>query len=639
MIHLKKALAVFLTLMMLLPIASLSMPTQSLAASDYSYGDFTFSLSGTNATITSYPETATGSVIIPSKFGSYTVTAIGNSAFYACTLITDVVIPNTVKSIGNYAFAYCPSLVSVEIPSSVTSIGTNAFKNSNNIVIACEPGSYAEQYAKDKGIPTEQSSDITIVIGVLKDYVTLVVLNGTDSWISEITVDSKKYAVKKNLIQTMQEADKFKGKEVCIALSNGEVVDILLTNLDTDNDGLYDYWEIYGADFDRDGSVDLALNEMGSNPNKKDVFVEVDWVSGCSTTSQEFFDQVAKEYNAHGINLHIDFGTNSVDYVTEKSWGMYPEGSGANSVPAVANETDTFDRIEAIANLYFTASRRSAFHYCVFTDQLGGAGGTAYLKHQLFTVLSTMSRQAKGAAFMHELGHNLGLRHGGADGYNNKPNYLSNMNYLFAYDFNHLAYKYSDYDLPDIDENRLNERLGIDPSGLTSGTGIETAVMIKGQEYHYLAARTPIDYNLDGDTNDTSVKADISNKSQATQTDSTISYDVLTSQNDWAVLDFKGGNIGGNGANQPSTISLSATELIEIPDEPTIDDLRDVGLFPKEAEGSYDQLDPGTPATPTNPTEGNDSGCPYCGKEHTGLFGWLVQLIHNIMFRILGARK
>ena len=34
---------------------------------------------------------------------------------------------------------------------------------------------------------------------------------------------------------------------------------------------------------------------------------------------------------------------------------------------------------------------------------------------------------------MHELGHNLGLRHGGGDDVNYKPNYLSIMNYAFQF--------------------------------------------------------------------------------------------------------------------------------------------------------------------------------------------------------------
>jgi hypothetical protein len=33
---------------------------------------------------------------------------------------------------------------------------------------------------------------------------------------------------------------------------------------------------------------------------------------------------------------------------------------------------------------------------------------------------------------MHELGHNLGLRHGGGDDINRKPNYVSVMNYLYS---------------------------------------------------------------------------------------------------------------------------------------------------------------------------------------------------------------
>jgi hypothetical protein len=40
-------------------------------------------------------------------------------------------------------------------------------------------------------------------------------------------------------------------------------------------------------------------------------------------------------------------------------------------------------------------------------------------------------RGEQGGTFMHELGHVLGLQHGGGDGTNNKPNYLSVMNYLF----------------------------------------------------------------------------------------------------------------------------------------------------------------------------------------------------------------
>ena len=57
----------------------------------------------------------------------YSVTSIGNSAFYKCTGLTSVTIPNSVTSIEAYAFSSCSGLTSIEIPNSVTSIGYQAF--------------------------------------------------------------------------------------------------------------------------------------------------------------------------------------------------------------------------------------------------------------------------------------------------------------------------------------------------------------------------------------------------------------------------------------------------------------------------------------------------------------------------------
>lgn len=62
------------------------------------------------------------SITIPNS-----VTIIGDYAFSGCSGLTSVTLPNSVTSIGYYAFYNCSSLTSVTIPNSVTSIGQSAF--------------------------------------------------------------------------------------------------------------------------------------------------------------------------------------------------------------------------------------------------------------------------------------------------------------------------------------------------------------------------------------------------------------------------------------------------------------------------------------------------------------------------------
>ena len=57
------------------------------------------------------------------------VTSIEYSAFYKCSSLTSVTIGNSVTSIGMYAFKNCSALTSITIPNSVTSIGYQAFYN------------------------------------------------------------------------------------------------------------------------------------------------------------------------------------------------------------------------------------------------------------------------------------------------------------------------------------------------------------------------------------------------------------------------------------------------------------------------------------------------------------------------------
>lgn len=76
------------------------------------------------------PQNISGSISIPSEIQyndkSYTVTAIGNEAFYECDKLTSVTIPSSVIEIGLIAFLDC-GITSVTIPSSVIEIGVRAF--------------------------------------------------------------------------------------------------------------------------------------------------------------------------------------------------------------------------------------------------------------------------------------------------------------------------------------------------------------------------------------------------------------------------------------------------------------------------------------------------------------------------------
>lgn len=93
----------------------------------------------------------TGKVVIPESVTyngkTYSVTSIGNGAFYGCTDLTSVTIPNSVTTIkgqvkwisgymgGTYpaAFEGCTSLKSIRIPDSVTEIEQYTFTGCSNL--------------------------------------------------------------------------------------------------------------------------------------------------------------------------------------------------------------------------------------------------------------------------------------------------------------------------------------------------------------------------------------------------------------------------------------------------------------------------------------------------------------------------
>ena len=91
--------------------------------------------------------TALTSVSLPS-----TLESIGAGAFYGCSSLGSVNIPSGVTSLGDDAFYGCSSLKTVTIPDSVTSIGDGAFDGCDGVTVKCSKDSAAYEYAVANGI-------------------------------------------------------------------------------------------------------------------------------------------------------------------------------------------------------------------------------------------------------------------------------------------------------------------------------------------------------------------------------------------------------------------------------------------------------------------------------------------------------
>ena len=114
-------------------LAALPLSLSALIWTDDKGIVWSYTVSNGEATITDIPTDTAGAVTIPARLpnGNTTcpVTVIGASAFFWCSSLTSVTIPEGVTSIGDYAFCDCTSLTSVVIPEGVTSIGKHIFRH------------------------------------------------------------------------------------------------------------------------------------------------------------------------------------------------------------------------------------------------------------------------------------------------------------------------------------------------------------------------------------------------------------------------------------------------------------------------------------------------------------------------------
>ncbi len=108
--------------------------TAEVTYKSYSYTNYIFN-EGWGITTANIPASVTYNEI------TYSLTSIGGGAFYGCSGLTSVTIPNSVTSIGESAFNGCTGLTSVTISNSVTSIGDYAFKGCTGLTSVTIPNS------------------------------------------------------------------------------------------------------------------------------------------------------------------------------------------------------------------------------------------------------------------------------------------------------------------------------------------------------------------------------------------------------------------------------------------------------------------------------------------------------------------
>lgn len=351
---------------------------------------------------------------------------------------------------------------------------------------------------------------------------------------------------------------------------------------DTDGDGIPDEWEEHGLR-DAEGHVVVDLPAMGADPRHKDIFVQLDAMKGLAL-SQSALSMVTQAFNdapvsnpdgTQGIHLHVDAGPSS-EMNPHATWGSLSQAH--ESLPFqttlggyFGTEYDWLE-FELLKHENFAATREPVFHYAMSINSFDTDGHTGLsrstpgsdfmvaLGHACNppgTCVGPVKMQA--GTFMHELGHNLGLHHGGQIDENRVPNYLSVMNYSFQFtglrtspagvDYS----RYGDSSIPTLDENDLDENTGFGVGVPLAAATQTTLVWCPSHIFETVLMSGPVDFDCNGTSNESHVSSDIHKASESPAPYNT--KGKLVSYEDWHSLWYRGGAVGGNGlgATLPET--------------------------------------------------------------------------------------
>lgn len=146
-------------------------------------------------------------------FDTQKLTGIESNAFFGCTALNNVILPNEIFNIDDYAFANCTALRNIYIPSNVAIISDKAFDGVDNLTIYGSKDSNAHYYALENNINFVSVDDINKI--TLNDWIDAVgyTLNGDNSLYIENTIKNlrEKYniavAVRDNFFSVQSEID------------------------------------------------------------------------------------------------------------------------------------------------------------------------------------------------------------------------------------------------------------------------------------------------------------------------------------------------------------------------------------------------------------------------------------------------